>query len=152
MALATALKTPEAGDVFSAQYLRSIAQTLYTPLVTLKQQRSEELDQPETLENITITSDRLNRIQQRINTLTTLPEELDRKTVKDALKKVNTWKGIRSVQRLLRDYTDGTKAQLDSLRFVVELVKDTDEQNLILADGLKPTALSISLSAMLLQA
>ena len=151
-ALATAFKTPEAGDVFSAKYLRSMAQTLYTQLVALKQQRSEELDQPETLENINVTSDRLNRIQQRINTQTTLPEELDRKTVKDTLKKLNAWKGIRSVQRLLRDYTDGAKAQLETSRFVAELVKDTDDQNLILATGIKPTNLSVSLSAMLLRA
>lgn len=150
--LATAFKTPEAGDVFSAKYLRSMAQSLYTQLIALKQQRSQELDQAETLENISITSDRLNRIQQRINTLVALPEGLDRKTVKDTLKKLNAWKGIRSVQKLLRDYTDGAKAQLNSSQFVIELVKDTDEQNLILSDGIKPTSLSVSLSAMLLRA
>ncbi|MGG6269099.1 hypothetical protein ACQ4M3_25505 [Leptolyngbya sp. AN03gr2] len=138
--LATAFKTPEAGDVLSAEYLRSLAQTLYTQLVTLKQQRSQELAQAETPENISITSDRLNRIQQRINTFIVLPEGLDRKTVKDTLKKLNTWKGIRSVQKLLRDYTDGAKAQLETSQFVVELVKDTDEQNLILSDGIKPVA------------
>lgn len=72
--------------------------------------------------------------------------------MKDTLKKLNTWKGIKLVQKLLRDYTDGTKAQLETSTFVAELVKDTDESNLILGDGIKPTTLTISLSAMLLRA
>lgn len=152
MALSTAVKTPEAGDVFSARYLLTSAQKLYSQLVELKQQRSSELVQPETLENVTITSERLNKIQQRISTLDSLPDGLDRKTVKDTLKKLNTWKGIKSVQKLLRDYTDGSKAQLEASTFVAELVKDTDEKNLILSDSIKPTALTISLSVMLLRA
>ena len=152
VALSTAVKTPEAGDVFSARYLRSSAQKLYTQLVELKQQRSSELAQPETLENVTITSERLNKIQQRISTLDSLPDGLDRKTVKDTLKKLNTWKGIKSVQKLLRDYTDGAKAQSENSTFVAELVKDTDEKNLILSNGIKPASLTISLSALLLRA
>lgn len=151
-ALSTAVKTPEAIDVFSARHLRTLAQKLYTQLVELKQQRSSELAQPETLENVTLTSERLNKIQQRISTLEALPDGVDRQAVKDMLKKLNTWKGMKSVQKLLRDYTDGAKAQLDTPTFVLDLVKDTDEKNLILSDGIKPASLSISLSAMLLRA
>ena len=151
-ALSTAVKTPEAGDVFSAKYLRTLVQKLYTQLVEQKHQRSSSLAQPETIENVTITSERLNKIQQRVSTLNSLPDGLDRKTVKDTLKKLNTWKGIKLVQRLLRDYTDGAKSQLDTPSFVSELVKDTDEKNLILSDGIKPASLSVSLSALLLRA
>jgi superfamily II DNA or RNA helicase len=152
MALSTAVKTPEAIDIFSARYLCTAAHTLYTQLVELKRQRLSELAQPETLENVTITSERLNKIQQRISTLDALPDGLDRKTVKDTLKKLNAWKGMRSVQKLLRNYTDGAKAQLNAPAFVLELVKDTEEKNLILSDGIKPISLSISLSALLLRA
>jgi superfamily II DNA or RNA helicase len=152
IAISTAFKTPEAGDVFSARYLRSMAQTLYTQLLTLKNQRAKELSQVETIENVTVTSERLNKIQQKISTLDSLPGGLDRKIVKDTLKKLNTWKGIKSVQKLLRNYTDGAKAQLETSAFVAELVKDTDERNLILGDGVKPTVLSVSLLATLLRA
>jgi hypothetical protein len=152
IAISTAFKTPEAGDVFSARYLRSMAQALYTQLVALKQQRAKELSQPETIESVTITSERLNKIQQRINILDSLPSGLDRATVKDALKKLNTWKSIKSVQKLLRDYTDGAKTELETSVFVAQLVKDTDEKNLILSDGIKPTSLSINLLATLLRA
>ncbi len=56
------------------------------------------------------------------------------------------------MQKLLRGYTDGPKAQLETSAFVTELVKDTDEKNLIMKDGVKPTSLSINLLAMLLRA
>ena len=68
------------------------------------------------------------------------------------MKKLNTWKNLKSVQKLLREYTDGTKAKLDSSVLVLELVKDTDEETLILSDGIKLTSLSVSLSALLLRA
>ncbi|UZQ53701.1 hypothetical protein OOK60_14535 [Trichothermofontia sichuanensis B231] len=152
IAISTAVKTPEAGDVFSAKHLRAMAQTVYTQLVALKTQRAQQLSQMETIENVTLTSERLNQIQQRISTLESLPAGLDRQTVKDTLKKLNTWKGIKSVQKLLRDYTDGTKAQLETSTFITELVKDTDEKNLILSDGVRPTTLSVKLLAMLLRA
>lgn len=129
-----------------------MAQTLYTQLVALKNQRAKELSQLETIENVTITSERLNKIQQRISSLDSLPDELDRKTVKDTLKKLNTWKGIKSVQKLLRDYTNGVKAELETSAFIAELVKDTDEKNLILRDGIKLSTLSVSLSALLVRA
>jgi hypothetical protein len=73
-------------------------------------------------------------------------------TVRDTLKKLNAWKELRSVQKLLRDYTDGQKADLEPSLLVIELVKDTDEKNLILEEGIQPAKLSISLSAMLLRA
>jgi superfamily II DNA or RNA helicase len=152
IAISTAFKTPEAVDVFSARYLRSMAQTVYTQLVALKNLRAKELSQVETIESVTVTSERLNKIQKRISTLDSLPDGLDRKTVKDTLKKLNTWKGIKSVQKLLRNYTDGVKAQLETATFVAELVKDTDEKNLILSDGVKPTMLSVNLLAILLRA
>lgn len=69
IAISTAFKTPEAGNVFSSRYLRSMAQTVYTQLVALKNHRATELSQVETLENVTVTSERLNKIQQRISTL-----------------------------------------------------------------------------------
>jgi superfamily II DNA or RNA helicase len=152
VAIATAVKTPEAGDVFSAKYLLSCAQALYDQLVTLKQQRVTELTQPETLENINITSERLNKIQQRISALDCFPAGLDRKMVKETLKKLNFWKGSKNVQKLLREYTDGTKAQLNSSVLVTELVKDTDTLNLIASEGIKPTSMKFAVAALLLRA
>ena len=152
VAIATAFKTPEAGDVFSSKYLLSELQKLYNQLVTLKQQRSAELAQPETLENISITSERMTQIQRRVSTLDSFPLGLDRVTVRNTLKKLNAWKEIKGVQKLLREYTDGDKAKVDNATFVVQLVQDTDTLNLIADEGIKPTSLQVSLAALLLRA
>ncbi len=152
VAIATAFKTPEAGDVFSTKYLLFELQKLYNQLVSLKQQRSAELTQSETLENINITSERITRIQRRVNTLDSFPAELDRVTVRNSFKKLNTWKETKGLQKLLREYTDGDKVKLDDATFVVSLVQDTDTLNLIADEGIKPTSLQVSLAALLLRA
>ncbi len=152
VAIATAFKTPEAGNVFSTKYLLSELQKLYSQLVTLKQQRSAELAQPESLENINITSERITRIQRRVSMLDSFPSELDRTTVRNTFKKLNTWKETKGVQKLLREYTDGDKSKLDDASFVVSLVQDTDTLNLIADEGIKPTSLKVSLAALLLRA
>lgn len=152
VAIATAFKTPEAGNVFSTKYLLSELQKLYNQLVTLKQQRSAELAQPESLENINITSERITRIQRRVSMLDSFPSELDRTTVRNTFKKLNTWKETKGVQKLLREYTDGDKSKLDDASFVVSLVQDTDTLNLIADEGIKPTSLKVSLAALLLRA
>ncbi len=152
LAIATAFKTPEASDVFSAKYLLGCANALYNQLVTLKQQRMTELEQPETLENISITSERISKIQRRVSTLDLFPAGLDRLIVTSTFKKLNAWKENKRVQRLLRDYTDGNKITLDDEQFVIQLVRDTDKLNLLPDNGIKPTSMQVSLAAILLRA
>ena len=152
VAIATAVKTPEAGDMFSAKYLLDSAKQVYKGLVALKQERLSELSQPETLEKVGITSERLNRIQMRINTLDALPEGVTRAIVKETLKKLNGGKHMKNVQKLMKDYTDGKKAKLEGGAFLTQLIEDTDRLNLLLFDGVKPTTLKMSLSALLVRA
>lgn len=152
VAIATAFKTPETGNVFSAKYLLSCTQSLYNQLVCLKQQRVAELEQPETLENISVTSERISKIQRRVSTLDTFPAGLERITVRNTFKKLNAWKEIKQVQKLLREYTDGDNSRLDDASFVTQLVQDTDKLNLIAFEGIKPTHLQVSLAALLLRA
>ena len=56
------------------------------------------------------------------------------------------------MQKLLRDYTNGDKAQLDDATFVTQLVQDTEALNLIAHEGIKATRLHVSLTALLLRA
>lgn len=152
LAIANAFKTPEVGDVFSSKYLLSELKQLYNQLVTLKKQRSAELAQPETLENINITSERITRIQRRVSMLDSFPSGLDRTNVRSTFKKLNTWKETKGVQKLLREYTDGDKSKHDDANFIINLVQDTDTLNLIASEGIKATSLKISLAALLLRA
>ena len=151
MAIATAFKTPRMSAVLPSSKLLTHANTLYQKLVDLKRQRSEQLEGEETLENVTITSARLNRIQQRLTTLSQLPEGIEPKTVRAILKKLNSWKNLKIVQKLLRSYTDGDKAALEDTNFVIQLVADTNDLNLLDSDEAKAISLCIGLSALLLR-
>ena len=151
VAITTAFRTPELSEVTSARNLLSSSQEVYHKLTALKQQMTDELDRPETLENLSITSERINRIQRRVNNLGSLPTGLDRRSVRNTFKNLNTWREKRTVQKLLREYTDGAKSQLDNASFVTQLVRDADALNLIADEGIKPTKVQFSLIALLLK-
>jgi hypothetical protein len=151
IAVSSAFKTPDSGEVLSAKNILTITHSLYEQLVKLKQQRCSELEQPETLENINLTSERISKIQKRIMAMDSFPSGIDRKTVKDTLKKLSSGKEQKKVQKLLRDCTDGDKSQLNDDEFIKQLVKDTEILNLLNLEGIKPTSLKASLSAFLLR-
>ena len=108
--------------------------------------------QVDSLGSVDITSERLNRIKGRINALDAFPEGITRAIVKETLKKLNGGKHKKSVRKLLKDYTEGDKAKLEGGEFLTQLVEDTDLINLLLFDGVKPTKLKLSLSAVLMRA
>lgn len=151
MAIATAFKTPQATAVLPTSKLLTHADTLYQQLVELKRDRSQQLEGEETLENVTIASARLNRIQQRIKSLSALPDGIARKDVLGTLKKLNAGRGKKSVTKLLKDYSEGSKAALEDMEFVKQLVIDTDMLNLLESDEIKAVNLQVHLSALLLR-
>jgi ATP-dependent helicase YprA (DUF1998 family) len=151
IAITTAFKTPAAGEVISAKDILTVAQNLYNQLVTLKQQRHSELEQVETLENISLTSERISKIQKRIRAMDNFPPKIDRQTIKDTLKKLISGKELRNVQKLLRKFTDESKNQLTDYEFIKQLVNDTEVLNILSFEGIKPTSLNASLSALLLR-
>lgn len=153
IAIATASKTPEAGDIFSTKYLLQNADNLYQRLVEYKRELESGLQQEASNENITTPSERITKIQNRIQKMTALPDGLDRKAVRDALKKLVQWKEThKNVQKVLRDFTEGAKSKLDDDSFLRQLVEDTDNLNLIAGDGIKATSLTVSLAAVLMRA
>ncbi|PSB65367.1 helicase [Chroococcidiopsis cubana CCALA 043] len=151
MAIATAFKTPPIADVLPATDFISHAQEIYQQLVALKQQRLAQIEQPESLENINITSDRISRINRRVSQLDCFPAGIDRTTVRKTFQKLNAWKEMKQVQKLLRDYTDGEKAKLNDIDFVIQLVQDADKLNLIANEGIQPSMLQVSLAAILIR-
>ena len=152
IAIATAFKTRDAGDVFSAKHLLKNANKLYKQLIKLKKYWTAELQQEETLENISTTSERINSIKKRLKKFDTLPKGLKPTIVKNTIKKLSSQKELKQVQKLLREYTEGSKKNLDDETFIVQLVQDTDQLNLIAMDGIKATSLKVSASAILLRA
>ena len=152
VALATAFKTPEQKETISVREIINKSDHLYRELIKVKNTYSAELEQIETLENISITtSERINRIQQRIMQLERLPDGLDRKIVKEALKKLNQGKELKNVQKLLKEYTDGSKANLNNNELVIKLVEDTNLLNLLSFDEVRASSLRMSLASLLLK-
>lgn len=150
-AISTSLKTPTFSSVLASTTLLAHADTLYKQLVELKQQRSNQLEGEENLENVTITSNRLNRIQKRIQAINQLPKGIKPKAMRATLQKLNARKDYRPVQKILRAYTDGDKAQLEDEDFITQLFSDTDTLNLLPDSEIKAVSLSFSISALLLR-
>jgi Helicase conserved C-terminal domain len=152
LAIATGFKTPEADDMFSTKYLLSCANNLYDKLVIFKKQRTRELKKPDTLENITVASERISKIQRRLSASDRFPDGINRAMVKQTFQTLNTWRESKKVQTILRSYTDGVKSQLENSDFIVQLVQDTNELSLIASAAIEPTNLKVSLSALLIRA
>jgi Helicase conserved C-terminal domain len=152
VAIATGFKTPEAGDVFSTKYLLACANHLYDKLVIFKKQRTSELKKPDTLENITVASERISKIQRRLSGCYRFPDGINRAIIKQTFQTLNTWRENKKVQTLLRNYTDGAKSQLEDAEFIVQLVQDTNDLSLIAFNAIAPTSLKITLSALLIRA
>ncbi len=64
---------------------------------------------------------------------------------------LNDWKQNKEVQQILRDYTDGDKAQLSIEDYTTNLVFDTMNQGLIPKTEIQAVELNLSLEAMLLR-
>ena len=151
VAIATAFNTPEISEVIGANQLLTSASNLYKQLVNLKQYLSTDLAQVDTIANITVNSERLNKIKKRVAMLSSFPQCISRQDVTETLKKLNSCKHSKLVQKLLKDYTNGEKAKLDSDTFVIQLVADTNKLNLLLIDNAKASSLQMSLDALLLR-
>lgn len=152
VAIATAFKTPQINDIVSAKSVLNQASILYEQLVNLKQQRQSQLDEPETLENITSTSERIIKIQRRLNQEgVTLPNGINTKIIRATLKNLNQYKTQKSVQKLLKDYTEGDKSNLSDTQLIQQLVNDTALLSLINYDTTQAKSLTISLNALLLR-
>lgn len=117
-----------------------------------KKQRTSELKKSDTLENITVASERISKIQGRLSACDRTPDGIDRAMVKQTFQTLNTWRESKKVQTILCNYTDGAKSQLENSDFIVQLVQDTNELSLIASGAIAPTSLKISFSALLIRA
>jgi hypothetical protein len=151
VAIATAFNTPEISEVIAANHLLTSASNLYKQLTKLKQHLSTDLAQGDTIANITVNSERLNKIKKRIAMLSSFPQGISRQDVTATLKKLNSCKHSKLVQKLLKDYTTGESAKLDSDTFVSQLVADTNKLNLLAIDNAQASSLQLSLEALLLR-
>jgi len=151
VAIATAFNTPEISEVIAANRLLTSASSLYKQLTKLKHHLSSDLAQVDTIANITVNSERLSKIKKRVAMLSSFPQGISRQDVTETLKKLNSCKHSKLVQKLLKDYTTGEKSKLDNDAFVSQLVEDTNKLNLLAIDNAEAASLQMSLDALLLR-
>lgn len=149
-AISIAFQTPEYHQVVSTSTIMEKAENLYSQLVKLKRQYEQYLDIPDIIENINIVSERVSRIQKKIRQMNSFPEGINRKTVKETLNKLNQYQQNKKVQKLLKEFTDGNNNSLANDEFIHELVYQTNQLSLLDIPIIKPSKLTISLSALLM--
>ncbi|AFY92533.1 helicase-related protein [Chamaesiphon minutus] len=153
LAIATANQTPALGRVIPRERSLTELTELYDRLVKLKQEYLADLDREETTSDVKTASERLSRIQQRIQRLhlNDLPADISPKVVKTAIGKLDSWKESKVVEKLLRAYNDGEKSQLPDTQFLMEFLTEVDLLNLIDLPKAKKASLKISVNALLLK-
>ncbi|HEY9701964.1 MAG TPA: C-terminal helicase domain-containing protein, partial [Allocoleopsis sp.] len=116
-------KTPEKSEIISTKEVINRANILYEKLVELKGKLSKDLAQWETGENQAEKSERFNQIQKRLNQIKVFPKDINSGDVRKMLKKLTQGKGMKKVQKILFNYTDGVQSKLNDAEFIIELIK-----------------------------
>ena len=153
LAIATANQTPALGQVIPLDQSLTELTELYNQLVKLKQQYLADLDLEVTTSDVRTASERLSRIQQRIQNMKweNLPMDVSPKIVKTAISKLDSHKESKLVEKLLRAYNDGEKSQLPDNRFLSEFLADVNNLALLPSTKAKRTSLKLTVNALLLK-
>ena len=157
-AIAMAIRTTEFHQTTSTQQTLACMTAIYQELINFKQSlvtdlKISNLDDTfgRQCQRVNISSDRLNKINSRIQQLESLPQGITRQQIKEALRLLNDWKQNKEVQQILRDYADGDKSQLSIEEYTTNLVHDTMNQGLIPKTEIQAVELNLSLEAILLR-
>jgi superfamily II DNA or RNA helicase len=153
IAIATANQTPELGKIIPVDRLLASLTELYQQLVIVKQLYLTDLDREEDRPDVVTSSERLNRIQRRLNqmNLAELPPEITAQIVKTTIGKLDAWKDSKDSQKILRSYADGAKSQLPNSQFLVEFLAEVDRLNLMERPKAKRASLKLTIRAVLLK-
>ena len=153
LAIATANQTPALGQVIPLDRSLTELTELYNQLVKIKQQYLADLDREVTTSDVRTASERLSRVQQRIQNMKweNLPMDVSPKVVKTAIFKLDSHKESKLVEKLLRAYNDGEKSQLPDNRFLSEFLADVNNLALLPSTKAKRSSLKITINALLLK-
>ena len=150
-AIAMAVRTTEFHKTTSTQQTLACMTAIYQALINFKQSLVTDLKISNLEDRVNISSDRLNKINGRIQQLESLPQGITREQIKGAMRLLNDWKQNKDVQQILREYTDGDKYQLSIEEYTTNLVHDTMDRGLIPKAEIQAVELNLSLDAILLR-
>jgi hypothetical protein len=156
--IAMAIRTTEFHQTTSTQQTLACMTAIYRELINFKHSlvtdlKISNLDDTfgRQCQRVNISSDRLNKINSRIQQLESLPQGLTRQQIRGAMRLLNDWKQNKEVQQILRDYTEGDKSQLSIEEYTTNLVHDTMNRGLVPKTEIQAVDLTLSLDAILLR-
>jgi hypothetical protein len=150
-AIAMAIRTTEFHQTTSTQQTLAWITAIYQELISFKQSLFTDLKISNLDDRVNINSERLTRIDSRIQQLESLPTGITRQQIKQAMRLLNDWKQNKEVQQILRDYTDEDRAKLSIEDYTTNLVHNTMDRGLIPKAEIQAVGLSLSLDAILLR-
>jgi Helicase conserved C-terminal domain len=153
LAIATANQTPALGKIIPVNQLLGSLTELYQNLVRIKQQYLANLDDDADPKAVTTSSERLNRIQRRIDRMSfeDMPADIPPKLLRTAIGKLDGWKESKDVHKLLQSYADGAKSQLPNPQFLTDFLVAVDRLNLLPQTKAKKAKLKLTICAVLLK-
>jgi hypothetical protein len=146
-----AIRTTEFHQTTSTQQTLAWITAIYQELISFKQSLFTDLKISNLDDRVNINSERLTRIDSRIQQLESLPTGITRQQIKQAMRLLNDWKQNKEVQQILRDYTDEDRAKLSIEDYTTNLVHNTMDRGLIPKAEIQAVGLSLSLDAILLR-
>jgi hypothetical protein len=149
--IAMAIRTTEFHQTTSTQQTLACMTAIYQELINFKHSLVTDLKISNLDDRVNISSERLTRINSRIQQLESLPQGLTRQQIKQAMRLLNDWKQNKEVQQILRDYTDGDRSKLSIDRYTINLVHDTMDRGLIPKTEIQAVALNLPLDAILMR-
>ncbi len=150
-AIAMAIRTTELHQTISYEQTLAQLSSIYQGLVQFKRFLEAGLRVSNPVDLTNGRSERLNKINNRIAELDSIPVGITKPQIKKAISILDSWKENKAVQKVLKDYAEGDRSKLPIDEYVTSLVNDTTNLGLLPVEKAQAYSLRLSLDAMLLR-
>jgi superfamily II DNA or RNA helicase len=150
-AISMAIRTTELNQTISSEQTLAHLTSIYQELIQFKRGLEAGLGVSNPVDRLSIKSERLNKINNRIAELENIPPSITKPQIKKTISVLDIWKDSKNVQKILRDYAEGDKSKLPIDEYVTNLVNDTTDLGLLSVEKAQASSLRLSLDAILLR-
>jgi hypothetical protein len=150
-AISMAIRTTELNQTISSEQTLAHLTSIYQELIQFKRGLEAGLGVSNPVDRLSVKSERLNRINNRIAELENIPPGITKSQIKKTISVLDIWKDSKNVQKILRDYAEGDRSKLPIDEYVTNLVNDTTNLGLLPVEKAQANSLRLSLDAILLR-
>jgi superfamily II DNA or RNA helicase/rRNA pseudouridine-1189 N-methylase Emg1 (Nep1/Mra1 family) len=150
--IAMAIRTTGLNQTISSEQTLAHLTSIYQELIQFKRGLEAGLGVSNPVDRLSVKSERLNKISNRISTeLESFPPGITKPQISKAIGNLDSWKESKAVQKILRDYAEGDQSKLPIDEYVTTLVNDTTNLGLLPMEKAQAVSLRLSLDAILLR-